>query len=244
MELPNELKRLIEKYKALYNIVGSDDEILKRVIPQLEDEDIIQLYDELCKSEAIHTIKSGQRPNFEKYREELLDYLDDNTVKSEIIKREQSQSSKSDLQQRNYTYISEFATNLDNKPDKIKIIKTFYKKIHQLENQRDSLNIDNAFASIELSIHLYECILHIHESMDIDLGLYREFNAKKKYKLKNYIDFKKIKNRMIQKQNNEKQRLAQVLYVQQITTNIDRLNKQLEKIKLIKEKKAESEEYR
>ena len=79
--------------------------------------------------------------------------------------------------------------------------------------------------------------------MDIDLGLYREFNGQKKYKLKNYIDFKKIKNRMIQKQNEEKQRLAQVLYIQQITTNIDRLNKQLIKLKL-QEKNAESEEYR
>ena len=41
MELPIELKRLIEKYKAQYNIVGEDDEILKKIIPSLEDEDII-----------------------------------------------------------------------------------------------------------------------------------------------------------------------------------------------------------
>ena len=33
MELPIELKQLIEKYKSLYNIKGSDDDILKRVIP-------------------------------------------------------------------------------------------------------------------------------------------------------------------------------------------------------------------
>ena len=37
MELPIELKRLVEKYKALYNLVGTDDEILKKVIPKLED---------------------------------------------------------------------------------------------------------------------------------------------------------------------------------------------------------------
>ena len=29
MELPRELKRLIERYKAKYNIAGEDDEILK-----------------------------------------------------------------------------------------------------------------------------------------------------------------------------------------------------------------------
>ena len=40
MELPVELKRLIERNKAQYGIEGDDEEILKRIIPELEDEDI------------------------------------------------------------------------------------------------------------------------------------------------------------------------------------------------------------
>lgn len=55
MELPTQLKRLIEKYKSQYNIAGQDDEILKKIIPSLEDEDIIKLYDELCKEELNHS---------------------------------------------------------------------------------------------------------------------------------------------------------------------------------------------
>ena len=195
MILPIELKRLIEKYKAQYHIVGEDDEILKKVIPSLEDEDIIRLYDELCYEESINSDKKSSRPNFEKYREDLLDYLDDSIVKSEIIKREQKQSSKPDLTQRNYTYISEFTTRLNNKPDKLKIIKSFYRKIKQLENERNLLDVNQSINNIELSIHIYECILHISEKMNIDLIRYRNFESKKKYELQNYIDFKKFRKR-------------------------------------------------
>ena len=69
MELPEELKQIIEKYKALYNIEGSDDDILKRVIPLLEDEDIIQIYNELCAEDKRIHHSSNFRPTFEKYRE-------------------------------------------------------------------------------------------------------------------------------------------------------------------------------
>ena len=138
MELPIELKRLIERNKAQYGIEGDDEEILKRIIPELEDEDIIRLYDELCEEENNNILSNkGYRPNFEKYREEILEYLDDSVVKAEIIKREQNQSSKTDLQQRNYTYISEITTTLDNKPDKKKIINSFYRKIRQLQDERN-----------------------------------------------------------------------------------------------------------
>ena len=106
MELPIELKRLIERNKAQYGIKGEDEDILKKIIPELEDEDIIRLYDELCEEENNNILANkGYRPNFEKYREEILEYLDDSVVKSEIIRREQNQSSKPNLQQRHYTYI-------------------------------------------------------------------------------------------------------------------------------------------
>ena len=216
MELPRELKRLIEKYKSFYNIAGNDDEILKKVIPKLEDEDIIKIYDELCKEESLHSIQNGYRPHFEKFREDLLVYLDDSMVKSEIIKREQKQSSQPNLQQRNYTYITEFTTNLDSKPDKLKIIKAFNKKLKVLEAERDLLNVTDSINNLELSIHIYECILHIREKMSIDLVLYRGFKGKKKYKLQNYIDFKKIKDRKIQKE--EYQRFLQLLCFQAETS--------------------------
>lgn len=241
MELPIELKRLVEKYKALYKLVGNDDEILKKVIPKLEDEDIIKLYDELCKEGASHSIHNGYRPNFEKYREDLLEYLDDSMVKSEIIRREQKQSSKTDLQQRNYTYISEFTTTLDNKPDKLKVIQTFYKKLKQLESERNLLNINDSINNIELSIHIYECILHIREKMNIDLVLYRSFKSKKKYKLQNYIDFKKIRDKKLQKE--EYQRLLQILCFNQINAHINELNNQLQVLKQ-QIKSNESDEYR
>lgn len=240
MELPRELKRLIEKYKSLYNISGNDDEILKKVIPKLEDEDIIKIYDELCKEESLHSIQNGYRPNFEKYREDLLVYLDDSMVKSEIIKREQKQSSKADLQQRNYTYITEFTTNLDSNPDKLKIIKTFYKKLKTLESERDLLNVTESINNLELSIHIYECILHIREKMSIDLVLYRGFKGTKKYKLLNYVDFKKIRDRKNQKE--EYQRLLQVLYLNQINANINRLNAQLQALKQQEKANTSSEE--
>ena len=241
MELPIELKRLVEKYKALYKLVGNDDEILKKVIPKLEDEDIIKLYDELCKEGSSHSIHNGYRPNFEKYREDLLEYLDDSMVKSEIIRREQKQSSKTDLQQINYTYISEFTTTLDNKPDKLKVIQTFYKKLKQLESERNLLNIKDSINNIELSIHIYECILHIREKMDIDLVLYRGFKSKKKYKLLNYIDFKKSRDKKLEKE--EYQRLLQILCFNQINAHINELNNQLQVLKQ-QIKSNESDEYR
>ena len=72
MELPIELKRLIERNKAQYGIKGEDEDILKKIIPELEDEDIIRIYNELCEEENNNIVSNkGYRPNFEKYREEI-----------------------------------------------------------------------------------------------------------------------------------------------------------------------------
>lgn len=237
MELPRELKRLIERYKAQYNIIGEDEDILKKVIPKLEDEDIIRLYDELCEEENENIARRrGYRPNFEKYREEILAYLDDSAVKSEIIKREQRQSSKPDLQQRNYTYISEFATTLDNKPDKIKIIRSFERKIKQLEDERELLDVDKAINNIDLSIHIYQCILHIREKMSIDLVLYRGAKFKKKYKMPSYIDLKKLKRKKQSKEN-----LQNKIHITSLNQTIKRiaslkLEKELLRLQEIEEK--------
>lgn len=205
MELPIELKRLIERNKAQYGIEGEDEEILKKIIPELEDEDIIRLYDELCEEENNNILANkGYRPNFEKYREEILEYLDDSVVKSEIIRREQNQSSKNDLQQRNYTYISEFTTTLDNKPDKKKIVNSFYRKIRQLNEKRNLLNVKETLNNIELTIHIYQCILHIVEKMEIDLVLYRGPKYKERYKLSSQlIDLRRLKKKRQSKQFNQ-----------------------------------------
>ena len=205
MELPIELKRLIERNKAQYGIEGEDEEILKKIIPELEDEDIIKLYDELCEEENNNILANkGYRPNFEKYREEILEYLDDSVVKSEIIRREQNQSSKNDLQQRNYTYISEFTTTLDNKPDKKKIVNSFYRKIRQLNEKRNLLNVKETLNNIELTIHIYQCILHIVEKMEIDLVLYRGPKYKERYKLSSQlIDLRRLKKKRQSKQFNQ-----------------------------------------
>lgn len=205
MELPIELKRLIERNKAQYGIEGEDEEILKKIIPELEDEDIIRLYDELCEEENNNILSNkGYRPNFEKYREEILEYLDDSVVKSEIIRREQNQSSKADLQQRNYTYISEFTTTLDNKPDKKKIVNSFYRKIRQLEEKRNFLNAKETINNIELTMHIYQCILHIAEKMDIDLVLYRGPKYQGRYKLSTQlIDIRRLKRKKQSKQENQ-----------------------------------------
>lgn len=230
MELPIELKRLIERNKAQYGLVGEDDEILKKIIPMLEDEDIIKLYDELCEEENKNILsRKGYRPNFEKYREEILDYLDDSVVKGEIIRREQNQSSKKDLQQRNYTYISEFTTTLDNKPDKKKIVKSFYRKIKQLEEERQWLNVRESINNIELILHIYKCILHICEHMDIDLVLYRGPKYKERYKLLKQIDFRRIKREKQTKQENQI-RLQNMF----LNDNIKKINKlKLENEKLL-----------
>ncbi len=237
MQLPIELRRLIEKNKAQYNIVGEDEEILKKIIPMLEDEDIIKIYDELCEEENNNILnKKGYRPNFEKYREEILDYLDDSVVKSEIIKREQYQSSKSDLQQRNYTYISEFTMTLDNKPDKKKILKSFYRKIRQLEEERQLLNVKESINNIELTIHLYKCILHIAEKMDIDLVLYRGPKFKERYKLVKQIDLRRLKRKKQSKQENQI-RLQNMF----LNENIKRINKLKLENKKLKEATIEDE---
>lgn len=221
MQLPLELKKIIEKSKAQYGIIGEDDEILKKIIPSLEDEDIIRLYDELCEEENNNIIlQKGYRPNFEKYREEILEYLDDTVVKAEIIRREQYQSSKHDLQQRHYTYISEFATTLNNKPDKKKIINSFYRKIRQLEGERNLLNVQDALKNIELIVHIYQCILHVAEKMDIDLVLYRGPKYNKKYKVLKQIDIRKIKRSKHSKQENA--RMLQTIFLNE---NIKRINK-------------------
>lgn len=205
MELPIELKRLIERNKAQYGIEGEDEEILKKIIPELEDEDIIRIYNELCEEENNNIVSNkGYRPNFEKYREEILEYLDDSVVKAEIIKREQNQSSKPDLQQRNYTYISEFTTTLNNKPDKKKIINSFYRKIRQLEEKRNFLNVKETISSIDLIVHIYQCILHIVEKMDIDLVLYRGPKYKERYKLSSQlIEIRRLKRKRQSKQFNQ-----------------------------------------
>ena len=230
MELPIELKRLIERNKAQYGIEGDDEEILKRIIPELEDEDIIRLYDELCEEENNNILSNkGYRPNFEKYREEILEYLDDSVVKAEIIKREQNQSSKTDLQQRNYTYISEFTTTLDNKPDKKKIINSFYRKIRQLQDERNLLNVKATISNIELTMHIYQCILHIAEKMDIDLVLYRGPKYKERYKLSSEsIDIKRLKRKRKSKQENQIR--LQNIFLEQNLKRINQLKAQKEKI--------------
>lgn len=236
MELPIELKRLIERNKALYGLDGEDEEILKKIIPMLEDEDIIRLYDELCEEDN-NMLTNGNRPNFQKYREEILDYLDDSAVKAEIIRREQYQSSKLDLQQRNYTYISEFTTTLDNKPDKKKIINSFYRKIRQLEQERLLLNVEESIKNIGLIIHIYECILHVAEKIDIDLVLYRGPKYKQVYKrLSGLIDIKKIKRKKQVKQENQKH--LQNIFLNE---NIKRINKLKLEQKMMKEKMLEEE---
>lgn len=237
MELPEELKRLIERNKAQYGIEGDDEEILKRIIPELEDEDIIRLYDELCEEENRNILsQKGYRPNFEKYREEILEYLDDSVVKAEIIKREQNQSSKSDLQQRNYTYISEFTTTLDNKPDKKKIINSFYRKIRQLQEERNLLNVRDSISNIELTMHIYQCILHIAEKMEIDLVLYRGPKYKERYKLlSQLIEIKRLKRKRQSKQNNQIR--LQNIFLEQNLKRINELKKQKEKLQKLMEDK-------
>jgi len=230
MELPIELKRLIERNKVQYGIEGEDEEILKKIIPELEDEDIIRLYNELCEEENNNILSNkGYRPNFEKYREEILEYLDDSVVKAEIIKREQNQSSKSDLQQRNYTYISEFTTTLNNKPDKKKIVNSFYRKIKQLQEKRNLLNAKETINSIQLAIHIYQCILHIAEKMDIDLVLYRGPKYKERYKLSSQlIDIRRLKRRRQSKQENQIR--LQNMFLNQNLKRINDLRVQKEKL--------------
>jgi len=230
MELPIELKRLIERNKVQYGIEGEDEEILKKIIPELEDEDIIRLYNELCEEENNNILSNkGYRPNFEKYREEILEYLDDSVVKAEIIKREQNQSSKSDLQQRNYTYISEFTTTLNNKPDKKKIVNSFYRKIKQLQEKRNLLNAKETINSIQLAIHIYQCIEYIAEKMDIDLVLYRGPKYKERYKLSSQlIDIRRLKRRRQSKQENQIR--LQNMFLNQNLKRINDLRVQKEKL--------------
>lgn len=237
MQLPQELKNLIEKSKVQYGIIGQDEEILKKVIPMLEDEDIIKLYDELCEEEN-NIAKNGNRPNFEKYREEILEYLDDTVVKAEIIRREQYQSSKQDLQQRNYTYISEFTTALDNKPDKKKIIKSFYRKIKQLEAEKDLLNVQKTINNIDLIMHIYQCILHVSEKMDIDLELYRGPKYKEKYTIITPIDIRRIKRKRGSKEEN--QRRLQTIFLNENIKRMNMLKVQKERVN----KRAEQENER
>ena len=231
MELPQNLSQLIEKYKSLYNIEGSDDSILKRVIPLLEDEDIIQIYNELCEEDKKIHHSSNFRPTFEKYREDILEYIDDSFVKSEIVKREQRQWSKNDLRQRNYIFISELATTLDNNADKLKIIKSFYKKIKQLEAERNLLNVQEAINNIELTVHIYKCILHISEKMTIDLELYRGFDGKEKYKLKEQIDLLILKNKRKSMSKEQAQQHLKTLYFNQILKRVNDLRLQMEELK-------------
>ena len=238
MELPIELKRLIERNKSQYGIEGEDEEILKKIIPKLEDEDIVRLYDELCEEENNNIVlNKGYRPNFEKYREEILEYLDDSVVKSEIIRREQNQSSKANLQQRNYIFISEFATILDNQPDKLKIIKSFYRKIKHLEEERQLLNVRESISNIELAIHIYQCILHVSEKMEINLVLYRGPKYIERYKSLHQIDVRRLKRKRQSKQDNQIR--LQTIFLNE---NIKRINKlKIEKNRLIQNIKEDDE---
>ena len=93
---------------------------------------------------------------------------------------------------------------MDNKKDKKKIIKSFYRKIKQLEEEKILLNVKETIKNIELIIHIYKCILHAVEKMDIDLILYRGPKYNNKYKLLTQIDIRKIKRRKQTKQNNHK----------------------------------------
>lgn len=231
MELPEELKQIIEKYKVLYNIEGSDDDILKRVIPLLEDEDIVQIYNELCAEDKRIHHSSNFRPTFEKYREDILEYIDDSIVKSEIVKREQKQSSKNDLRQRNYIFISELATTLDDNSDKLKIVKSFHRKIKQLEAERDLLDVQNSINNIELTLHIYKCIMHIAEKMTIELDLYRGFDGKEQYHLKEQIDFLILKNKRKAMSKEQAQQHLKTLYFNQIMKQVNDLKLQLEELK-------------
>ena len=231
MELPGELRNLVEKYKKLYKIEGSDDEILKRVIPLLEDEDIIQIYNELCEEDKKIHHSSNFRPTFEKYREDILEYIDDSFVKSEIVKREQRQWSKNDLRQRNYIFISELATTLDDNSDKLKIIKSFYRKIKQLEDERNLLNVQEAINNIELTIHIYKCILHISEKMTIELDLYRGFDGKEKYKMQEEIDYLILRNKRKSVSKEQAQEHLKTLYFNQIMKRVNDLKLQMEELK-------------
>ena len=140
-----------------------------------------------------------------------------------------NQSSKSDLQQRNYTYISEFTTTLDNKPDKMKIINSFYRKIKQLEEEKNLLNVRETIDNINLSIHIYQCILHIAEKIDIDLVLYRGPKFKERYKLSSeLIDIKRLKRRRQSK--NENQIRLQNIFLEQNLKRINLLKAQKERI--------------
>ena len=238
MELPEELRNLVEKYKKLYNIEGSDDEILKRVIPLLEDEDIIQIYNELCAEDKRIHHNSNFRPTFEKYREDILEYIDDSYIKSEIIQREQRQWSKGDLRQRNYIFISELASTLDDNADKKKIIKSFYRKIKQLEDERNLLNVQDSINNIELTIHIYKCILHISEKMTIELDLYRGFDGKEKYKLQEEIDYLILRNKRKSMSKEQAQQHLKTLYFNQIIKRVNDLKLQMEELK---QRKANNE---
>lgn len=243
MELPITLKNIIEKYKSIYNIEGSDDEILKKVIPLLENEDIIQIYNDLCAEDKRIHHTSNFRPTFEKYREDILEYIDDSYIKSEIIQREQRQSSKNDLRQRNYIFISELATTLDDNSDKLKIIKSFHKKIKQLEEERNLLNVQDSINNIELSIHIYKCIMHILEKMSIDLDLYRGYTPEQKYKLQEYIDLSLLKEKRKKLSKEEQQLYLKNLYCNQIMKHINDLKTQLQELKQ-KEENKELDEIR
>lgn len=231
MELPEELKQLVEKYKKLYNIESSDDEILKRVIPLLEDEDIIQIYNELCAEDKRIHHSSNFRPTFEKYREDILEYIDDSYIKSEIVQREQRQWSKGDLRQRNYTFISELASTLDDNSDKKKIIKSFYRKIKQLEEKRNLLSVQDTINNIELTIHIYNCILHIAEKMIIELDLYRGFDGKGKYKMQEELDYLILRNKRKAMSKEQAQQYLKTIYFNQVIKRVNDLKLQMEELK-------------
>lgn len=237
MQLPRELKRLIERYKAKYNIEGEDNDILKKVISELEDEDIIKVYDELCEEENYLILtKKGYRPNFEKYREEILGYLDDSVVKAEIIRREQKQSSKETIEQRNYTYISEFTITLEDKADKLKIVKNFYRKVKQLEEERKHLlEEDEKIDNVQLSIHIMQCIKHIVEQMKIDLILYKGPNFKKRYKLKGIYEEKIRKI----KRNNESEKYRRIKTLESV---LNKVVKEIQKLKAEEKNLKEKQE--
>ena len=97
------------------------------------------------------------------------------------------------------------------------------------------LDVDQSINNIELSIHIYQCILHISEKMSIDLVLYRGFTAKKKYELQNYIDFKKLKKR--KKESKHIKEHLQQIRSNYIIEHINELQKLKQELKLQEEER-------
>jgi len=94
------------------------------------------------------------------------------------------------------------------------------------------LNVQNAINNIELIIHIYECIMHMAEKMDIDLGLYRGPKYDKQYKLFKQIDLKRIKRRKRSKEENA--RILQTIFLNENIKRINKLKNERQRLQNIK----------